>query len=115
MHPGWFDFRTMWWFVGIWEPKRELIFKNQWLNLLPVYTFSIYEIFIYSLWLAALHFNENNGRTLAVTKDGKARYRIVYPKSKKVGYTVKKIYVECTYGIQILFYFVDFKKDNFNL
>ena len=109
----WFSYHVM--ICRYLRPKRELMFKNQWLNLLPVYTFSIYEIFIFSLWLAALHFNENIGRNVAATKDGKARYRIVYPKSKKVGYTVKKISVECTYGIQLLLYFVDFKKDNFNL
>ena len=63
--------------------------------------------------LAALHFNENNGRNQAVTKDGKARYRIVYPKFKKGGYTVRKISVECTYGMQILLIFK--KNINFNL
>ncbi|CAG2218817.1 unnamed protein product [Mytilus edulis] len=49
------------------------------------------------LWLAALHFNENNQREQAVTKDGRARYKIVYPKFKKGDYSVKRILVDCTY------------------
>ncbi|XP_078321751.1 uncharacterized protein LOC111111789 isoform X2 [Crassostrea virginica] len=49
------------------------------------------------LWLAALHFNENTQRTQAVTKEGKARYRIVFPKYKRGEYTVRKISVDSTY------------------
>ncbi|VDI38082.1 Hypothetical predicted protein [Mytilus galloprovincialis] len=49
------------------------------------------------LWLAALHFNENSQREQAVTKDGRARYKIVYPKFKKGDYSVKRILVDCTY------------------
>ncbi|ESP03492.1 hypothetical protein LOTGIDRAFT_137344, partial [Lottia gigantea] len=50
------------------------------------------------LWLAALHFNENSQRKQAVTKDGRARYKIVYPKFKKGDYSVRRILVDCTYG-----------------
>jgi hypothetical protein len=53
------------------------------------------------LWLAVLHFNENYGRDQARTKDGTARYKIAYPKFKKGEYTVRKISVECTYGMEI--------------
>ena len=55
-------------------------------------------ILIYRLWLAALHFNENTQRTQAVTKEGKARYIIVFPKYKRGEYTVRKIFVDSTYG-----------------
>ncbi|VDI06288.1 Hypothetical predicted protein [Mytilus galloprovincialis] len=46
---------------------------------------------------AALHFNENSHREQAVTKDGRARYKIVYPKFKKEDYSVKRILVDCSY------------------
>ena len=41
--------------------------------------------------LAALHFNENANRQLAVTKKGEERYDIVFPKYKKGGYIVWKV------------------------
>ncbi|ESO83309.1 hypothetical protein LOTGIDRAFT_146561 [Lottia gigantea] len=34
----------------------------------------------------------------AVTKDGRARYKIAYPKFKKGDYSVRRILVDCTYG-----------------
>lgn len=58
----------------------------------------------FRLWLATLHFNENSQRTQAVTQDGKARYRVVFPKYEKGEYTVRKISVDSTYG-----------KDSFNI
>ena len=50
------------------------------------------------LQLAALHFNENSSREQAVTKDGKERYNINFPKFKKGGYIVRKVKVEPTHG-----------------
>ena len=41
------------------------------------------------LLLAALHFNENFGRAQAVTKSGKERMQIVFPKQKKGEFTPK--------------------------
>ncbi|KAL3836360.1 hypothetical protein ACJMK2_021793 [Sinanodonta woodiana] len=35
------------------------------------------------LCLAALHFNENSSRALAVAKDGKTQYKISFPKARK--------------------------------
>ncbi|KAL2096063.1 hypothetical protein ACEWY4_008211 [Coilia grayii] len=43
------------------------------------------------LYLAAMHFNENAGRTQARTTSGKLRYRLLYPKAKKGGHTVKPV------------------------
>ena len=48
--------------------------------------------------VAALHFNENSGRDQAVTKEGKERYNILFPKFKKGGYIVRKLTVQPTYS-----------------
>ncbi|XP_069109654.1 uncharacterized protein [Argopecten irradians] len=50
------------------------------------------------LLLAALHFNENGGRELAVSKDGTACVNIVFPKHKKGNYTVRELKTEPTYN-----------------
>ncbi|KAG5279121.1 hypothetical protein AALO_G00106330 [Alosa alosa] len=43
------------------------------------------------LYLAAMHFNENAGRTQARTTSGKLRYSLHFPKAKKGGHTVKPV------------------------
>jgi hypothetical protein len=47
--------------------------------------------------LTALHFNENCRRDQATTRDGKARFNVVYPNLKKEA-TVRKILVDTTFG-----------------
>ena len=48
--------------------------------------------------LAAMHYNENAQREQAVTKDGKARHSVHFPKYKKGGYIVRKLVNKTTYG-----------------
>ena len=50
------------------------------------------------LELAALHYNENGGRSQARTKDGKLQFKIRYPKYKKGGYIVQRRQTAATYG-----------------
>jgi hypothetical protein len=38
-----------------------------------------------------MHFNENGQNVQAITKDGKPRYSITFPKQNKGDFTVKKI------------------------
>jgi len=45
-----------------------------------------------------MHFNENFGRAQAVTKSGKERIQIVFPKQKQGEYTPKIVPVPKTYG-----------------
>ena len=45
----------------------------------------------FSLLLAAMLFNENGQNVQAITKDGKPRYSITFPKRNKGDLTVKKI------------------------
>ena len=59
----------------------------------------IFLIIIYRLLLAALHYNENSDRLLAVTKDGRPCYTIRFPKFKKGEYSVRKEKTAATYGI----------------
>ncbi|KAG9280836.1 hypothetical protein AMEX_G3591 [Astyanax mexicanus] len=49
------------------------------------------------LYLAAMHFNENAGRTQARTTSGVLRYRWHFPKAKKGGHTVKSVKSPPTY------------------
>ncbi|KAG9266257.1 hypothetical protein AMEX_G20781 [Astyanax mexicanus] len=49
------------------------------------------------LYLAAMHFNENAGRTQARTTSGVLRYRLHFPKAKKGGHTVKSVKSPPTY------------------
>ena len=58
--------------------------------------------FAHRLQLAALHFNENSNRKQAITKSGKERYDVVFPKYKKGGYVVRKVVVKPTYGMLIV-------------
>ncbi|XP_069103780.1 uncharacterized protein [Argopecten irradians] len=50
------------------------------------------------LTLAALHFNENVGRDQAVNSNVDLTYKIVFPKNKKGGYTVREVMTEPTYN-----------------
>ncbi|XP_021356047.1 uncharacterized protein LOC110451810 [Mizuhopecten yessoensis] len=50
------------------------------------------------LLLAALHFNENSGREQAVTSQGELCYKIVFPKHKKGGYTLREVKTEPTFN-----------------
>jgi hypothetical protein len=47
--------------------------------------------------LAALHYNENSNRCHAITADGDKRYKVVYPKFKQGGYSVRPIQVDPTF------------------
>ena len=58
-------------------------------QLQPIYTFRLY--------LAAMHFNENAGRTQARTTSGKLRYKVLFPKAKKGAHTVKAVKTQATY------------------
>ncbi|XP_046885937.1 uncharacterized protein LOC124474096 isoform X2 [Hypomesus transpacificus] len=48
------------------------------------------------LYLAAMHFNENAERPQRKTAKGKLMYRLVFPKAKRGGYTVKQMKTEPT-------------------
>ena len=48
--------------------------------------------------LAVLCFNENSNRAQATTKQGEARYDIIFPKYRKGGYVVRKVTEDATYG-----------------
>ena len=48
--------------------------------------------------LGVLHFNENSKRQQATTKGGKEQYEIIFPKYKKRGYVVRKVFQAPTYG-----------------
>lgn len=54
-----------------------------------------------------MHFNENADREQAMNLEGKAVYRIMYPKSKKGQPTVKSVKTEPTFGlfINVFLYF----------
>ena len=45
-----------------------------------------------------MHFNENFGRAQAVTKSGKERIQIVFPKQKQGEFTPKIVKVPKTYS-----------------
>ncbi|XP_069982824.1 uncharacterized protein [Penaeus vannamei] len=47
--------------------------------------------------LAAMHYNENAGRALKVTRQRKKCYSIVYRKYKNGGYSLRKVLVDSTY------------------
>ncbi|KAF1380251.1 hypothetical protein PFLUV_G00184890 [Perca fluviatilis] len=48
------------------------------------------------LYLAAMHFNENAERPQWKTAKGKLMYRLLFPKAKRGGYTVKQVKTEPT-------------------
>ncbi|XP_060072068.1 uncharacterized protein LOC132551941 [Ylistrum balloti] len=47
--------------------------------------------------LAALHHNENVRREQAMTSAGEKMFKIIYPKQKKGGYTVRKVKTKQTF------------------
>ena len=61
----------------------------------------------YRIYLAALHYNENAGREQAHRKDGGKSFSISYPRAKldTGGYSVRKLLVQCTYGMYTLYRF----------
>lgn len=63
-----------------------------------MYKFS-YKGMISRILLAAMHYNENAGRVLKVTRQGKKCDSIVYRKYRNGGYSQRKVLVNCTYGI----------------
>ena len=65
---------------------------------MTIQIFSNYYYIVHRLYLAALHYNENKSRDQAKTKCGSDRYSISYPKYKKGGHVVRKIYAACTYS-----------------
>ncbi|XP_041474440.1 uncharacterized protein LOC121423188 isoform X2 [Lytechinus variegatus] len=50
------------------------------------------------LAIAALHWNENAGRSHATKADGTPMYKINYPKAKEGGHTVSRVLTNCTYN-----------------
>ena len=52
----------------------------------------------FRLLLAAMHFNENFGRAQTVTKSGRERMKIVFPKQKQGEFTPKIVPVAKTYS-----------------
>lgn len=46
-----------------------------------------------------MHYNENGGRGTLITQDGNIMYKVVYPKHKAGGYTMKKVPVDPTFGL----------------
>ena len=58
----------------------------------------LYQINLHRLIIAAMHFNENFGRQQAITKSGKERIRIVFPKQKQGEYTPKIVPVPPTFS-----------------
>lgn len=68
------------------------------LGTCPIIIVAVLEFSTTRLQLAALHFNENSSRDQALTKEGKERYNILFPKFKKGGYIVRKVTVEPTYS-----------------
>lgn len=50
------------------------------------------------LHLAAIHWNENAGRSQATKADGTPMYRINFPKAKEGGHTVSKVLTACTFS-----------------
>ena len=53
---------------------------------------------VFRLYLAALHYNENSTRLQAVTVDGRPRFTLRFPKSKKGDYSIRKEQSKATYG-----------------
>ena len=53
---------------------------------------------LHRLYLAALHYNYNSNRKQAVTKKGKKRFNMLFPKYKKGGHIVRKIKTTSSYG-----------------
>ena len=53
--------------------------------------------FYFRLLVAAMHFNENFRRAQAITKSGKERIQIVFPKQKQGEFTPKIVKVPKTY------------------
>lgn len=53
----------------------------------------------FRLALAAMHFNENTGRTQAVTKAGELQWRISFPKSRRGEAVAKEVKTDQTYGM----------------
>ncbi len=56
------------------------------------------------LLLAAMHYNENSGRSQQQSKKGELQYAIAFPKYKRGGYIFRKILSNCTYNyVEALF------------
>lgn len=72
-----------------------------------LFLLTYFSIYLSRLYLAAMHFNENADREQAMNLEGKAVYRIMYPKSKKGQPTVKSVKTEPTFGlfINVFLYF----------
>jgi hypothetical protein len=67
------------------------------------YTFILvnYDKYMIRLYLAALHYNEYNDLTQAVTNDGKRRFSVCFPKYKQGGHIVTMAVEDASSG-QIL-------------
>jgi hypothetical protein len=55
-------------------------------------------IIVYRLSLAAMHYNENNERPQALSKDGRRQFSMLFPKYKKGDHIVREIKENSTYG-----------------
>ncbi len=54
-------------------------------------------VLCFRLYLAAIHFNENAVRPQMTTSKGKFVYKLLFPKAKKGGHTVKPVKTEPTF------------------
>ncbi len=55
-------------------------------------------VFFHRIHLASLHYNENSERMQAVTRDGKPRFTLCFPKSKRGKHTVRAVKTKATYS-----------------
>ena len=60
--------------------------------------FNFTYLFFSRLILAALHYNHNNNKHQAKTKEGKDQYSISFPKYKKGGFIVREVMEKSNYG-----------------
>lgn len=60
---------------------------------------------LFRYYLAGLHFNANSDRMQAVTRDGRPKFSVRFPKYKKPGeYSVRAVKSEPSYGKQLELY-----------
>jgi hypothetical protein len=53
---------------------------------------------LFRLALAAMHFNENSGRSQATDQFGNGAFAVKFPKAKHGGFTIRMVPRKSTYG-----------------
>ncbi|XP_041457112.1 uncharacterized protein LOC121430959 isoform X2 [Lytechinus variegatus] len=79
------------------QTSKVEAFHNVLLHWCPKLLVYSYQGMKCRLYLAALHWNENCGRSQAQDVDGNPVYKLKYPRSKEGGHTVEKVLTACTY------------------